>query len=247
LAGPAADAATVLERARQARWWQTRAQIKTIKRASAFIEDVGFALLFPKPGVALPSLWDVVRDDPRGDGWGPDLAQMWAWKDELPSRRLAWYGRFLMGQPSLLAPGLLADLYPDRRSQGLGLGLGEDARRVLDILRVDGPQPTTVLRTAAEMAGKKGSARFTRAVTQLGRALMVTHHGVSDTGRGWPSVVLDLTERVFAVPGPDAVGVRRRRAAARYLATVLDARPADLARAFGWPRDEAGHHLSAVS
>jgi hypothetical protein len=242
LAGTTAHAATVLERARQARWWQTRAQIKTINRASAFIEDVGFALLFPKPGVALPSLWDVVRDDPRGDGWGPDLAQMWAWKDELPSRRLAWYGRFLMGQPSLVAPGLLADLYPDQRS-----GLGEDARRVLDILRVDGPQPTTVLRTAAGMAGKKGSAQFTRAVTQLGRALMVTHRGVDDTGPGWPSVVLDLTERVFAVPGPDPVEVRRRRAAARFLATVLDARPADLARAFGWPRDEAGQHLSAVS
>jgi hypothetical protein len=241
--GPAVDAAVVLERARQARWWQTRAQIKTINRASAFIEDVGFALLFPKPGVALPSLWDVVRDDPRGDGWGADLARLWAWKDELPSRRLAWYGRFLLGQPSLLTPGLLADLYPDRPAQGLG----DDARRVLDILWVDGPQPTAVLRTAAGMAGKKGSARFTRAVTQLGRALLVTHHGVEDTGSGWPSVVLDLTERVFSVPASDPLGVRRRRAAARYLATVLEARPADLARAFGWPREEAGNHFSAVS
>jgi hypothetical protein len=232
-----------MERARRARWWQTRSQIKSINRAAAFVDDVGFALLFPKAGWALPSLWAVVGDDPPAGGWSADLARLWAWKDELPARRLAWYGRFLRGQPSLVAPDLLADLFPDRLPQGLN----EDAQRILGILRVDGPQSTAVLRVASALEGKQGSARFTRAVTQLGRALLVTHRGVEETGSGWPSAVLDLTERVFEVPARDPVGVRRRRAAARYLGTVLDARPADLARAFGWSVDEARNHLSAVS
>jgi hypothetical protein len=30
-----------------------------------------------------------------GEEWGPDAEREWGWKDELPLRRLAWYGRFL--------------------------------------------------------------------------------------------------------------------------------------------------------
>jgi hypothetical protein len=234
---------TTLAEARRRRWWIGRPQIKTMSRASSFVEDVGFALLFPKPTLSLPSLWELVRDDPRDDGWGPDLARLWTWKDELPARRLAWYGRFLRGQPSLLAPELLADLYPERAP----LRLSPDARHLVDILRTDGPQPTAVLRIAAGMAGKQGSARFSRTVSQLGRALLVTHCGVEATGSGWPSAVLDLTERVFEVgPPTESLAARRQRAAARFADTMVQARPADLARAFGWPVDEARNHLSAV-
>jgi hypothetical protein len=232
-----------LTEARRRRWWIGRPQIKTISRASTFLEDVGFALLFPKPTLSLPSLWEVVRDDPRDDGWGPDLARLWTWKDDLPARRLAWYGRFLRGQPSLLTPELLADLYPERPPAGLS----PDAIHLVDVLRTDGPQPTAVLREATGMAGKQGNARFSRTLSQLGRALLVTHCGVEDTGSGWPSAVVDLTERVFDLaPSGEPLAVRRRRAAARFADTMVIARPADLARVFGWTVDEAHNHLSAV-
>ena len=104
-----------LERARARRWWLTKRNVASIQRAGAFVQDVGFALLFPNKGVALPSLYDVASDKPLftpGADWGPDADRVWGWKDELPRRRLAWYGRFVRGRPSLLAPALLSDLYP---------------------------------------------------------------------------------------------------------------------------------------
>src|SRR5688572_25924885 len=64
-----------LSRTRATRWWHDRPQVKTPAKAVAFVSDVGFALLFPKKDVELPSLWEVARDDPPtpSDGWGPDI------------------------------------------------------------------------------------------------------------------------------------------------------------------------------
>ena len=63
-------------RARRARrWWQTGRQIRSIGRAEAFVADVGFALLFPAPGVALPSLYEAASEQPMPFSemaWGPD-------------------------------------------------------------------------------------------------------------------------------------------------------------------------------
>src|SRR3972149_6270288 len=67
-----------LDAARARRWWGSRAKVVRIDRAAAFVEDVGFALLFPNKGIALPSLYDVASDrplfSPAGD-WGPDAAR----------------------------------------------------------------------------------------------------------------------------------------------------------------------------
>jgi hypothetical protein len=153
----------------------------------------------------------------------------------MPARGLAWYGRFLRGQQTFLAVDLLADLYPGagRADDVLRAELGPDAQRVAEVLVASGPTSTAVLRQAAGMEGKSGAARFTRAVTELGRTLMVTHRGVDADGPGWPSAVLDLTSRVFSVPGPGTAAQRRRRALLRFLTTMVAARPAELARAWG--------------
>jgi len=69
-----------------------------IDRAARFVDDVGFALLFPKAGVELPSLWRATTDRTPSEGegdWGPDMDRVWRWKDELPRRGLAWYGEFV--------------------------------------------------------------------------------------------------------------------------------------------------------
>jgi hypothetical protein len=231
-----------LERARARRWWAGRAKVTRIDRAAAFIEDVGFALLFPNEGVALPSLYDVASDrplfSPAGD-WGPDADRVWDWKDELPRRGLAWYGRFLRGRPSLLAPSLLGDLYP-RRGQPEDFEeaeLSPRAHRIARILLRSGPQSTATLREALDVEGKRATEGFQRAIAELGRALVVTHFGTADEGRSWPVPVLELTARAFRIPPP---GRRSRlRATERYLDTMIAARPPELAATFGWPLEEA--------
>jgi hypothetical protein len=49
--------------------------------------------------------------EPFAAGMGVSEQKVWAWKDELPRRGLAWYGSFLANRGSLLSPELLAALY----------------------------------------------------------------------------------------------------------------------------------------
>jgi hypothetical protein len=237
---------------RDRRWWHTRRPIGTITRAAAFIADVGFALLFPNRSVALPSLWEAASDRPIGesaDEWGPEIQRVWGWKDELPLRRLAWYGRFIRGRPSFLSPALLADLYPrsGRPEDFEESPLGPEAGRIATVLLRSGPLPTAVLRRAVNLEGKQGGARFSSALTELGRALVVTHSGTEKENSGWPSAVLELTARAFDIPPQRDLEEGRRKAVARYLETMVYSRPIELALAFGWRPEEARATLSDLS
>ena len=211
----------------------------SLKRAAAFVDDVGFALLFPKTGMALPSLWEAATDrtiSHLGEEWGPDAERVWGWKDELPLRRLAWYGRFLRGRPSFLSPSLLADLYsrrgrPDDFEEA---NLSPDAHRIARTLLRSGPLSTGTLREALGVEGQRGGEAFTQVVTELGRELVVTHFGVEDEGAGWPSAILELTARAFRLPRRRDREAARLRAARTFLDTMLVAQPGELGSAFGW-------------
>jgi len=240
-----------LATARARRWWLTKPKVGTIERAGAFVRDVGFSLLFPNKGVVLPSLYDVSSDrplfSPAGD-WGPDADRVWSWKDELPKRGLAWYGRFVRGRPSLLAPSLLADLYPrrGRPDDFEDAGLSPQAYRVARILLRSGPQSTAALREALDVEGKRSTDAFYRTLGELDRALVVTHFGVEDEGAGWPVPVLELTARAFRIPSRRALDAARLRAARRYLDTMLVARPYELGNAFGWGAEAARSALETL-
>jgi hypothetical protein len=221
------------------RWWSAsgRPQITTPARAIAFLDDAGFALLFARRNVDLPNLWDLARDDPPTSDWGPDIQRVWKWKDEFPRAGKAWYGHFLAGQKSFLSPELLGLLYPRAGAPDdfTVEDLTPEARAVADVLLASGPTPSSVLREAVGLPGKAGRARFTRALTELGRALVVTHYGTEEEKAGWPSAVIELTARAFRVPGPGAVTERRGQAAAWFVATMEAAHAKEVAKAFGWP------------
>jgi len=228
-----------LEKARASRWWRTGRRVGSLKRAAVFVDDVGFALLFPKAGMALPSLWEAATDrtiSHLGEDWGPDAERVWGWKDELPLRGLAWYGRFLRGRPSFLSPSLLADLHsrrgrPDDFEEA---NLSPDAHRIARTLLRSGPLSTGTLREALGVEGRRGGEAFTQAVTELGQELVVTHFGVEDEGAGWPSAILELTARAFRLPRRRDREAARLRAARTFLDTMLVAQPGELGSAFGW-------------
>ncbi len=156
-----------LEGARARRWWQTKRKIGSIERAGAFVEDVGFALLYPNKGVVLPTLYEVASDHPLeslGQDWGSDAERVWAWKDQIPSRGLGWYARFLRGRPSFLAPSLLADLYPrsGRPEDFEDAALSPSAYRIARILLRSGPLSTAALREALDVQGRKAGEAFSQ-------------------------------------------------------------------------------------
>jgi hypothetical protein len=233
-----------LDAARAKRWWKTGRRIASLERAAAFVDDVGFALLFPKAGVALPSLWEAASDREirdLGREWGPDAERIWGWKDELPQEGLAWYGRFLRGHPSFLSPALLVDLYPraGRPDDFEDAGLSPTAYRIARMLLKSGALPTGAIREALDVEGRRGNERFSGAVTELGRALVVTNFGVEDEGAGWPSATLELTARAFKITRRRDPARGRLRAAETFLGTVVVAKPGELGATFGWPAKEA--------
>ncbi len=239
-----------LDRARARRWWAGRPKIVRIERAAAFVEDLGFCLLFPNRGVALPSLYDAASDrplfSPAGD-WGPDADRVWRWKDELPRRGLAWYGKFLRGRPSFLSPSLLGDLYPrrGRPDDFEEVELSPRAHRIARILLRSGPQSTVALREALDVEGRRATEGFQRALAELARALVVTNFGSADEGGAWPVPVLELTARAFPIPPP---GRRSRlRAAERYLDTMIAARPTELASALRLDLEESRDLLETLA
>jgi hypothetical protein len=241
-----------LPAARARRWWQTRRPVRSIERAAAFVQDVGFALLFPARGVDLPSLYNAATEHLSATfwevEWGPDSERVWGWKDELPLRGMAWYGKLLTGRASLLSPALLADLYPrsGRPDDFTEATLSDDARRIAEMLLLSGPTATGALREELGLEGKKGQARFSTAVTDLGRNLVVTNFGVEEKRGGWPAAVLELTARVFEVPGRGTLANRHLRATESFLRTMLVAEPAQLARAFAWHPSAAGQRLEQL-
>ena len=66
--------------------------------AAEFIDSVGFCLLFASnQNIELPSLFEAVkgRRDVHIEDWDADSDRVWAWKNELPADRRAYYGKAL--------------------------------------------------------------------------------------------------------------------------------------------------------
>ena len=229
-----------LGRARERRWWLRGRRVRSISRASAFIEDVGFALLFPSERVLVPSLWEAAAGEdaePFATGMDADEQRVWAWKDELPRRGRAWYGNFIAGRGSFLSPSLLRWLYPGYggTEDHADLELSATAHQVAEALD-DGPMTSAQLRA---LVGDR--SRYQRAAVELQRQLLVTNAGVQEQASGWPSTVLDLTCRRFDVGG----GQDHVAATELFLGVVLAASARDLARTFRWPVGEARDRLDA--
>jgi hypothetical protein len=236
-----AGAEAALGRARERRWWVSGRRVRSIAKAGAFVDDLGFALLFPSDRVLVPSLWEAVAGadaEPFATGMDANEQRVWTWKDELPRRGLAWYGSFVAGRGSFLSPALLRMLYPapgdvDDHER---LDLSTTAHEIAAAL-AEGPAPSRTLRV---LVGDRN--RYQRAAAELQRRLLVTVAGVHEQASGWPSTVLDLTSRRFDVGrGPNHLAATQV-----FLDAVLEASPAELARAFRWPVSEARRHLDAL-
>lgn len=228
-----------LGQARAVRWWVRGRRVGSIERAAKFVDDVGFALLFPAPRVVVPSLWDAVAgedEEPFGGGMGVNEQRVWTWKDELPRGGLAWYGAYLGGRGSFLSPELLRALYPAAGDAGdhLLVDLSPTAHEIADAIAAE-PLSSATLRA---VIGDRG--RYQRAITELQRNLLVTTAGVHETGSGWPAALITLTCHRFDVGGR----VDHALATGQFLDTMLATTAGELARAFRWPVAQARARLT---
>lgn len=179
--------------------------MKDIGQAARWIDRVGFALLMPHAGVAMPTLWEAIRGRAGGHpfkDWGPEGDLLWEWKDELPKRRLAFYGSVWMGKPGFISPAMLPavmklwscppglDGFRTAYREG---SLSFDASRLGEALFARGAMNTYRLR---HLTGVKPST-FKRSLVELQRKLIIAKCGTDDRDTTWPASVVDLSARIF--------------------------------------------------
>jgi len=229
--------------------WSTR--VKTTADAIRFINSAGFCLLFPVKNVQLPSLYyAMARRIPIT--WDKYTAKLWAWKDELPRKRRAFYAkcfktrgtfislkflpRFLAIRESAAAPEAAERFYAEGR-------ISHDARAIWQALAEHGAMATLELRHASKMETKAGNERFKKAMLELQCLLIVTHFGAELETDAWASNRLELVARAFPAHVAAARDITpeaaRAALAQKYRSLYPGASATQLARLFGWSKAEA--------
>jgi hypothetical protein len=201
--------------------------------------------------VPLPSLYyAVARRLPTG--WGKYSQLIWKWKDELPKKHRAFYGKYFKARGSFLSleflpyflalhdtaaqPGEAEEFYSTGRT-------GHDALELWQALAKHGPLPTVELRHACKMETQAGNKRFKKAMLELQGLLIVMHSGAEQETDAWASNRFDLVCRVFPKQVREAVDISadeaRRTIAAKYRALYPAAGPVQIARMFSWTKAQA--------
>jgi hypothetical protein len=243
-----------LERQRDRRFRRLpRLRVHDERTALHFVEDVGFCLVFTNRTQALPCLWVAVcgrRDPvfPEHSHHDAELMLTWNLKDLLPAKRRVYYGKLLLGKPSMVSLAHFPDFYalygPAHDEQyrydyedGL---LSRAAKQIMEALVEQHPQTTKELKRNTHLAAAKSRPILDRGIAELHRRLYIT----MIEARYEPSFtyVWDLLEAWL--PGPVARGrdVPRHEAVYRltrqYLSVVYYAALTQLERVLEVTRAE---------
>lgn len=184
--------------------------------------------------------------------WDDDAKKLWRWKDELPKKRRAFYGKYFKSRGTFLSLESLALLLAVRETAvapgdyeplyAAGL-ISHDARAIWQALADLGPLPTLELRHACKMETQPGNKRFKKAILELQALLIVTHSGAEQETDSWASNRFALVSRAFPQQleqarrvTPDAA---RRTLAAKYRKLYPRAPAAQVARLFSWTNAQA--------
>jgi hypothetical protein len=230
------------------------ARVLTLAAAVKYINTCGLCLLFASKNVALASLYQAVaRRKPYEDLlWDKYAEMVWRWKDELPRRRLAYYGKYFRGRGTLISleqlPNFLAvcetAVAPGDSARFYRAGrIGDDARMIWAALEDHGPMATLELRNACRMDTKAGNKRFKRAILELQCLLIAVHFGAEQETKSWASGRYELTYRAFPKQNELARKVSlaeaQKNIAAKLLERQPSAEPVQIARILGWLKTEA--------
>jgi len=226
-------------------------KVRTARNAAKFIDAMGFCMLFAVKNVALPSLYYAVR---RGKkfAWDAEMERLWGWKDELPRRKLAFYGKYFKTRGTFISLKLLPHFLADRGSPTVpgdaerfyAAGrIRHDAMLIWQALAEHGALATLELRHACKMDSQAGNKRYKKAMLELQCLLAVAHFGTEQETAAWASGKFELTARAFrkqvAAAGGISPEAARAALAAKYLEMYPSAALMQVARLFGWSKVDA--------
>ncbi|HLD99093.1 MAG TPA: hypothetical protein VJB59_02475 [Bdellovibrionota bacterium] len=173
------------------------------KRAIRFIERHGIILVFPNNNRREPpSLWYQFfpRTEMRWewDETGQDgVAALWHLRTELSVSSRVVYTKWYRGRATFFSKSVFtAMLTLLRSSSSTRTGLGEDASRILEILRSDSPLSTKVIKQLSDLQGRFHEASYQRAMKELWNRLFIVAFGeVEDSS--FPSLAVGATDLLF--------------------------------------------------
>lgn len=216
-------------------------RVRTARDALRFIDTLGFCYAFTGGPGGLPGLFDVLATRSIDRMW--TLA--WRWKDELATRRRAYYGKVIRRKPSYISLSLLPAFYalsgnlgePDDHLQAYHEGrLSHQARTIYERILAEGPASTWTLRRAFVARGERGG-RFHRALDELGERFLIAKVGEEDEWRYgfvWDAFHRWMPDAVAAAADLSAEAAAGR-VLAGYLRIVGAARAEEVRALFGWP------------
>jgi len=234
--------------------------IRSPKGALRFVNEVGFAFLWPIDGLDLPSLWGAVAGDRPVASEHDDPAHItWRWKDESLGKRLWYYGKLIRGKATFVSHQVLPDFYALSPRLGdlddfchayEGGQLIWEALKIAEVLLKRGATDTIALRTLSFMTSPGAKYRFERALTELQRGLWILPVAVAEVGSWHYAFVYDMVDRVFprlvVQAGRRTQEEARVSIAGRYLDAVGSSSAEQLTRLFGWGSEESVSALAAL-
>ncbi len=227
-------------------------QLNNPQEALAFIDNVGFAFLWPIKGYDLPSLWTAVAGDRPVANEHDDPGHItWGWKDAMLSRRQWYYGKLLRGKATIVSLAILPYFYAlSERVNEIddyliiyhAGHLSAESKAIADALLVHGVLNTIQLRRYARLSSPSAKSRFDRALTELQRGLWVLPIGTTQAGAWHYAFVYQLFDRWLPNIPPKARYITRRNArihlAGLYLSAVGAATPRQTGSLMNWTLDQ---------
>jgi len=168
--------AAVAEFARQRQALANSNRLRSSHEALDYLLRLGYCLLSPKKGIALPDL-AAVSD-------GPFLR----WKDSVIKRQEIYYGRPFHRRSGFVRFNLLPGLYALSPTAAFGGDrfelykrrfISAEANRIAGIVFAKGPLPTRALRRESGMAGRQHRDRFLRRLAEVESRFLIVKSGIT--------------------------------------------------------------------
>jgi Winged helix DNA-binding domain len=231
-----------------------RLRVHNERTALQFIEDVGFCLVFTNRTQQLPCLWVAVcgrRDPvfPEHSHHDPELMCTWNLKDLLPAKRLVYYGKLILGKPSMVALAHFPDFYAlhgaahdEQYLYDYEAGqLSRAAKQIMEALVERHPQTTKELKRRTRLDASRSRAIFDQAIAELQRKLYITM--IEARYEPTFTYVWDLLETWLPEPVARGREILRHEAVYRltrqYLSAVYYASLTQIERVVGVSRTDA--------
>jgi hypothetical protein len=185
-----------------------RSRPKTLTEAQALraIEKHGILLTFPIDNRPQPdSLWSAHYPDKMRWEWdetGDDrVAQLWHLRTQLSESRKVVYAKWYQGRATFFSrkvfAQMLAVLGTSRHDNAMSVpGLLPEARQILELLEMNSPQSTKMIKAAADLRGQFFERTYERSMKQLWAGLRIVGFGEFEDG-AFPSLGIGATHTLF--------------------------------------------------